>query len=148
MFTFEGWIGSPFLKEIHTSVEIPQKMVVMQWNLLLSERQTPLAFSVQSAWRESGNSQLLFFIAFLTHGKSPIVDENCTHPLGLMDEVFLFSVRVDPEFNSFLHHPYLILLSLRCFLVFNILFYCFRGGATPTWSIQNSCLSRESAFSF
>ena len=28
MFTFEGWIGSPFLKEIHKSpVEIPQRLL-------------------------------------------------------------------------------------------------------------------------
>ena len=131
MFTFEGWIGSPFLKEIHKSpVEIPQRLL-MQWNLLLSERQTPLAFSVQSAWRKSGNSRSFpIFIAFLTHGKSPVVDEPAASQ-GLMDEVFLFSVRVDPEFNSFLHYP---ILSFCLCDVFWFSIYCFTvsSGAPPT----------------
>ena len=50
---------------------------------------------------------------------------------GLMDEVFLFSVRVDPEFNSFLHYP---ILSFCLCDVFWFSIYCFTvsSGAPPT----------------
>ena len=70
------------------------------------------------------------FIAFLTHGKSPVVDEPAASQ-GLMDEVFLFSVRVDPEFNSFCIIPSYPFVSAM-FSGFQYTVFTVSSGAPPT----------------
>ena len=62
--------------------------------------------------------------------KSPVVDEPAASQCSV-DEVFLFSVRVDPEFDSFLHYP---ILSFCLCDVFWFSIYCFTvsSGAPPT----------------
>ena len=144
MFTFEGWIGSPFLKRnSQIPGRDPSETAVRQWNLLLLERQTLPAFSVPSAWQKSGHSRFFpLFIAFLTHGKSPVIDQPAASQ-RLVDEVFLFSVRVDPEFDPFCIIPSYPFVSAM-FSGFRYTVLLLPAEHHPP-SIQNSCLSKASA---
>lgn len=103
----------------------------MQWNQLPSEKQTLPVFQFRQHGGRLGIADLFpIFIAFLTHGKPPVVDEPAASQCPV-DEVFLFSVRVDPEFDSFLHYP---ILSFCLCDVFWFSIYCFTvsSGAPPT----------------
>ena len=104
MFAFKSWIGSSFLKEIYKSpVKIPQRL--LQCNGICFFQKGKLFPLFQ--FRQHGRSLAVadffsFFIAFLTHGKSPVVDEPAASQ-RLLNEDFLFFIRIDPEFNPFLH---------------------------------------------
>ena len=53
--------------------------------------------------------------AFLTHGKSPVIDEPAASQ-RLVDEGFLSFIRVDSEFDPFLHYPILSFCLCDVFL--------------------------------
>lgn len=48
-------------------------------------------------------SLLAVFVGLFAHGKPFVVDEPAA-PKCLVDEIFLFPVRVDPELDTFLHN--------------------------------------------
>ena len=106
----------------------PSETAVRQWNLLLSERQTPLAISVQSAWRKSGNSRSFPHFHSLPYAWQV---PGCRWTGNIPgSDGWSFSVLCSGRFWiwSLFALAHLILLSLRCFLVFDILFYCFQRG--------------------
>ena len=82
----------------------PAETAVRQWkSAAFQKSKLLLSFQFGQHGGSLGISNLLpFFIAFLAHGKSPVVDQPAASQ-RLVDEVFLFSVRVDPEFDPFLH---------------------------------------------
>ena len=122
MFAFKDWIGSSFLKEIHKSpVKIPQRL--LQCNRICFFQKSKLfpLFQVRQHGRRLAVANFFsFFIAFLTHGKSPVVDEPAASQ-RLLNEDFLFFIRIDPEFYPFLHDS---ILSFGLRGVFWFPIYC------------------------
>ena len=108
MFAFEGWIGSSFLKEIHKSpVKIPQRLLQCNGICFFQKSKLfPLFQFCQHGRCLAIADFFSFFIAFLTHGKSPVVDEPAASQ-RLVNKGFLFFIRVDSEFDPFLHYPIL-----------------------------------------
>ena len=115
-----------FEKSLQIPGQDPAMTAVMRWNRLLSEKQTLPAFSVPSAWQKSGHSR--FFPLF--HSLPYAWQVPGYRSAGSIPASGGWSFSVLCSGRSWIWSlfalSHLILLSLRCFLVFNILFYCFQ----------------------
>ena len=117
-----------FERNSQSSGRDPAETAVRQWNLLLSKKQTPPVFSVRSAWRKSGYIQS----SSLLHSFPCAWQVPGCRSAGSIPASGGWSFSVLCSGRSWIWSlfalAHLILLSLRCFLVFDILFYCFQRG--------------------